>query len=510
VYVGDGPPNNRVVRYTRGPFVVSIDVVVTGPVRAGEPFTVTATAHDENGATADYSGPASWSSLDGVLTPAAPADFVHGVSTTTTTEIAAPFHRDKITVTGSGVTGQSALFDVLGPFAKVAVAVPGWVSVSVPFTVTANATDAAGNLLSDYDGPATWSDLSGALSPAAPADFVNGMSTTQATVASGFDDDTITVSSGGVTGTSNLFRVFAPASLDVVFTDPEPFRVGVPFTVTVVARNAVGHQLGAYQGFAAWSDLSGSISPAQPARFVNGVSVTRATVAVAFHSDQLTVTSGGVGDRSGRFHVFGPVVSIGVAVERGSGAAVFAKVKGSRRMALDAGVPFTVRARAYDAAHTVLVGYDGPASWSSVDGILTPATPSPFVNGVSTTQAMIPTAFRDDRITLTSGGVSGLSTKFVVLGGLAKIIVRVHGPVSHGVPFKVDAQALDSLGTSYVTLNGTPAWSSLAGGLTPVTPASFIRGTSITMATINTASPNNRITVTYGGITGNSSTFNVG
>ena len=98
----------------RGPFVVSIDVVVTGPVRAGEPFTVTATAHDPNGATADYSGPATWSSLDGALTPAAPADFVHGVSTTTTTEIAAPFQADKITVTGSGVSGQSGSFECSG------------------------------------------------------------------------------------------------------------------------------------------------------------------------------------------------------------------------------------------------------------------------------------------------------------------------------------------------------------------------------------------------------------
>jgi len=46
--------------------------------------------------------------------------------------------------------------------------------------VKAVAKDASGVALTAFSGAASWSDKSGALAPAAPADFVNGVSTTTA------------------------------------------------------------------------------------------------------------------------------------------------------------------------------------------------------------------------------------------------------------------------------------------------------------------------------------------
>jgi hypothetical protein len=61
--------------------------------------------------------------------------------------------------------------------------------------------------VSFYNAPATWSDLTGRLSPPAPAAFVNGVSTTTATIPVAFGGNRITINSGGVNGQSGGFNV---------------------------------------------------------------------------------------------------------------------------------------------------------------------------------------------------------------------------------------------------------------------------------------------------------------
>src|SRR5581483_7215779 len=126
--------------------VTSIVVSAPSSVVKGAVFAVTATAKDADGnRVTDYSGPAAWSSLDGALSPSHPADFVDGVSTTATAKVGVAFRADRITVTTAGVSGDSGVFDVVGPFAAVLVDVAMPVFVGVPFRVTATATDTAGN-----------------------------------------------------------------------------------------------------------------------------------------------------------------------------------------------------------------------------------------------------------------------------------------------------------------------------------------------------------------------------
>ncbi|HZQ64991.1 MAG TPA: hypothetical protein VFA66_07180 [Gaiellaceae bacterium] len=88
---------------------------------------------------------------------------------------------------------------------KVKVDTP--VTAGTPFAVKAIATDSLGTPLPDYNASATWSSLDGGISPANPSDFVNGVSTTSATILSAFTNDQITVSSGGVSGSSVTFNV---------------------------------------------------------------------------------------------------------------------------------------------------------------------------------------------------------------------------------------------------------------------------------------------------------------
>ena len=495
--VGDGTTSDRLAPVDVLPFA-TVGVRVSGPVRAGVGFAVTATALDSRGNTvSDWAAPATWSSLDGVLKPGKPSDFVDGVSTTTA-KVGVPFHADRITVTSGGASGQSDPFDVVGSFSTVGVNVATPVTATVPFRVIATAEDSAGNTIPDYNAAATWSSLDGGLSPPGPAAFVNGVSRTNATIPARFTGDRISVSSGGLTGESGPFDVVGPVSITVKLGGQ--VQVGVPFTVTATARDPAGHKLTGFNAPASWTSLDGTLTPRTPSRFANGVSWTTASVAVPFHHDLLTVSGGGASGQVS-FNAFGPLASVAMKLDTGSSA--------TEPLTVGAGSQFTVKATAVDAAGNVLTSYQGSASWSSLDGAISPGNPAGFIDGVSTTAASIPGPFKNDEITVQTGGVSGTSNPFTVVGPLAAIKVKVTTPITAGQPFTVKATATDSLGTPLKDYDATATWSSLDGGLTPATPSAFVYGVSTTTATIPSAFANDLITVTSGGINGRSGSFNV-
>jgi hypothetical protein len=130
-----------------------------------------------------------------------------------------------------------------------------------PFTVTAQAVDSAGNLVKSYNATATWSDLSGHLSPATPSSFVNGISKTSATVSNPYHGDRITIVSGGKSTPTSAFDVLGPLA-SIAVTVPSTLTHGVPFTVRAVARDSAGSKITTYTGSATWSSVSGGLSPA--------------------------------------------------------------------------------------------------------------------------------------------------------------------------------------------------------------------------------------------------------
>jgi hypothetical protein len=471
--------------------LASIRVRLSAPVTAGAPVTVTATALNRSGdRMTGYNAPAAWSDTNDDLSPATPTNFVSGTSTTTAT-LPTPAHGEVMMVTSGGITGLSDPFDVIGPFAAINVSVPTRATASVPFTVQATATDSAGNTLTAYNAPATWSSLDGHLSPATPTSFVDGISTTPATVPRSFKNDRVTVTSGGISGQSTPFDVIGPTT--ITFKMPGRAAAGVPFTITAYARDANGQVLTNFSSSATWSDLSTQLSPAAPANFVNGVSTTTATISSPWKDDRITITSGGVSATTGAFAVVGPFASITVSVST----------------PVTATSSFTVVARAVDAVGNLVTTYNAPAAWTAVSGGLAPASPPNFVNGVSKSTATISAPYKNDAITVSSGGISRQSGYFNVLGPLATISVSVPATVTHGVPFTVKAIARDAVGNTLTTYNASATWSSLSGGLTPATPSAFSKGVSPTSATFAWASVNNRITVTSGSVSGQSNLFNV-
>lgn len=311
--LGDGTTARRLIPTLVVWAPTTISVSVTGPVTSGSAFTVTAIPRNSRGRSIKFTGTATWSDLSGTLFPGAPLAFDNGSSTTSAT-VSVPFHRDQVTLTSSGVSGQSRYFNVLGPLASVAVKLPTRQSPTQPsleletvdadsqFTVKAEAFDSVGNLLSTYDGSGTWSSLDGGISPSSPSNFVEGVSLTTATIPGAFKNDQITLTTGGVVGSSHFFTVVGPLAAIAVKVST-PVTAGMPFTVKAVAMDSLGTPITDYNASATWSSLDGGLSPADPNDFVNGVSATGATVPSSFSDDQIMVASGGVSGRSPTFNV---------------------------------------------------------------------------------------------------------------------------------------------------------------------------------------------------------------
>lgn len=190
------------------PARITVSVSPSSP-SASAPFTVTAVARDASGTRIkSYDAPASWSDLTGKLSPYEAPHFVNGIAKTTQASVASPSHADALTVSSFGAKGTSKLFNVTGPLDHIALSVPRKVKDGAGFTVKAYARDVLNDTITSYTGAATWSDLTGTLSPVAPSTFVKGVSkTTGAIVATPTGKDSITLSSGGITGTSGAFVV---------------------------------------------------------------------------------------------------------------------------------------------------------------------------------------------------------------------------------------------------------------------------------------------------------------
>lgn len=319
------------------------------------------------------------------------------------------------------------------------------------------ARDASGATLTSYSGPATWSDLSGNLSPSSPQDFVNGVSETMgATVTGSFHSDQISVTTSGVTGLSRVFSVLGPlAAIQVKLG--MPVSAGGGFDLKALAYDASGNFLAGYAGLAAWSDTSGELT-GPPATFTAGVSSTSAAlIADPFHADRVSVQSGAVTGQTGLFNVYGPLDHLQVV---GPPALVFA------------GVPFGVKVQARDAAENALTGYSGSASWSDLTATLSPASPGSFVGGtLKVAGATISSGGSGDQITVTSGGKQGQSAPFDVDS------VPVANPDTYGM---LKATTLD-LPLSGV---GSPAANDTDADLDPltVTQVSVPRGGTVSIS----------------------------
>ena len=231
--------------------------------------------------------------------------------------------------------------------------------------MTAVARNASGTQLLGYQAAApTWSDADGELGAQKPAPFIAGRSvSTGVTLRTPTRSDTVSVTTGGVKGTSPSFGVVGSLSKFVVVAPSSP-PAGQPFTVKVYAEDSVGNIITPYSGTPKWSDTSKQLS-GSPAAFSKGVSTTQVTLNNPYHLDQITVTKGVITGNSRTFNVVGSLSKYVVGVPASA----------------TAGQAFTVKILAEDSIGDVIPSYSGTPTWSDTSKQLS-GSPAAFSNGV--------------------------------------------------------------------------------------------------------------------------------
>jgi hypothetical protein len=283
---------------------------------------------------------------------------------------------------------MSRPFRVVGPIDHIDVSLSSSATTASPFTVTARARDALGALVTSFNGPASWTDRSSALQPAAPSDFVAGASTTTVTEPKPFHADLITVTSSGVTGSSKPFNVvgpfdhmdFSPAHL------PSTMYTGTSVQLTAYARDAANNLVPGYAGAADWSSGEDEANGGSFPPFVGGVSRTTAQLSAPEHQSPWMLTADPVPGNplalqttlTQPIDIIGPVDHYQLTWTRTDGLTGCSSVTGS------------LLAKALDAAGNVAKHYqESRLYWSPaldetiIAGTTTPVVPAPFVNGVS-------------------------------------------------------------------------------------------------------------------------------
>src|SRR3954466_10286078 len=139
--------------------------------------------------------------------------------------------------------------------------------------------------------------------------------------------------------------------------------------------------------------------------------------------------------------------------------------------------PFTVTARARDAAGHAVTGYNGPATWSDKSGQLQAGGSTGFVNGVSTISASEATPCHGDVVSITSSGLTGSTRAFNVVGPFDHLDTRVPASVLLSGSFTLTAYAHDAANNLVPTYIGDWTWfsDSSAGSMAP-----FVGGVSKT------------------------------
>ncbi len=309
------------------------------------------------------------------------------------------------------------------------------------FNLRAIAVDKNGNPV-PLDLDVNLSDKTGTLTPSS-ASFQNGRLSVNVLVTKVINGDSITIDGGDAhtLATSNPFDVISPLAVDHfevrILSDPSSIRVGVPVTYEVVARNPAGNVVESFNYSVAISDLTGTISPTQTARFKNGYLRDTFVVMKTASSDKIFITGAGARGVSESFPV-------------GAGALNHFVVE-SIESPQFVNKPFYITIKAIDVGGNLKTDYEGfhPIEIADRAGAVEPTMATAnFSGGILYQQVKVTSETTGDIIFVGDGkGHSGASNMFdVIFGPLDHFVcMRPAGPVA-GYPFHFYCTAYDSYG----------------------------------------------------------------
>jgi len=285
--------------------VTTLAIAAPATAIAGTAFTLTVSAHDQNGLTnTTYTGAVHFSSDDPTAILPADASLANGTGTFSAT-FKTGTHvtiraRDIATST---ITGTAGVDVSSAPATHLLITSPSSSNAGTAFYVTVTAKDQYENVVKGYTGALhfTSTDAQATL----PADTVLTGGSKQYIVklkAPGAQTVTVTdTSNGALTVTTNPITVGVIAS-KLVVTAPAAATAGGPLTVTVTAMDASGNTATSYSGIVHITSTDAQAVLPADATLTNGVgtfSVTLKTAASQTITATDTVTASIKGAKSG-------------------------------------------------------------------------------------------------------------------------------------------------------------------------------------------------------------------
>ncbi len=472
----------------------------------GLPFAITVTAQDVyNNTATGFSGSGNTVDIShsggGSITPAASDDFSNGIWSGNVT-IAQTQTGDQITVTRSGgsETGTSNAFNVTPTTVDhfTISTIGGSQTAGSGFSVTITAEDANNNAVTSFIQTANLMDETGTNTPQ-QVTFSGGSWTGTVTITQSYNNNTLTVTSVGKSGTSNQFDV-NPASISSfeIATITSPQSADTPFSINITAKDQYGNTATGFGGTVTISDATGTISPTSSGTFSNGTRTQTVTITQARSDVWITVNDGfGHTGTSNFFNImYGSLNHFAI----------------SSIAAQATGVPFAVTVTAQDAYNSTVTGFTGQVTISDLTGTISPTPSGSFTDGVWNGNVTVTQTLPSNRITVTrlGGTETGTSNFFNVTPSTVDhfVITNISSPCEAGVGFTVTMTAQDANNNTVNTFSQTVNVFDETGTNAPQ-QVSFSNGTWTGSVTITESASNNTLTVTGMGKSGTSNQFDV-
>jgi len=475
---------------------------ISSPHIAGQNFQITITAEDIYGnRVTNFTNAATLSDETGTIFPTSTGNFTSG-QWTGSVRITKSQNDVTITATRSSVTGQSNAFNIEpNSLDHFSIATIGTKAAGVPFAITVTAKDAYENRVTSFNGTVSIQDLTGTITPNNSSTFDLGQWSGDVTITQVRNGDQITVTNtaGPQSGTSNNFDVIA-GNIDhfEIATISSPQTAGVPFAITITAKDANNATVTGYTGTANLSDLSGTISPIVTTNFVNGVWTGNVTITKSYTNNKITASGAG---KSGSSNVFNIQPN---SLTHFS----FATITSPKT----AGQPFSITIAARDGYDNIVTSFSGTATLSDNTGSLSPTSTGAFINGEWTGSVTITKSQNDVEITAAQGSASGTSNKFnVQSAALHHFSLNNISSQQSNVPFTITVTARDQYNNIATQFTAKVTISDKTNTISPTLSDNFTNGQWSGNVTITQAYSNNAITVTREGGTesGTSNNFDV-
>jgi len=236
---------------------------INSPQIAGQKFVVTITAEDQyNNTVTSFNDFVNLSDPTGTITPSSTKNFTLG-QVTDSVSITKSQQDIRITASRNTAIGYSNYFNVEpAPLDRFTIANISTQAAGEPFTITVTARDFYNNRVSDFSGTVDIFDLTNTITPIISGNFDAGRWSGSVTITKVMNNNQISVtrSGGAQTGSSNFFDVEAGSIDHFEVSDISGDQTaGVPFSITITAKDANIETVTGYTGTANLQDLTGTL-----------------------------------------------------------------------------------------------------------------------------------------------------------------------------------------------------------------------------------------------------------